>query len=109
MLTPQWTARFQPLMQALLQGRLCHAKEQPMRDTEFLEKLESHAAAVQALLGDLLSDAARPTETARPERLLAAMRHGVFNGGKRMRPALVVESAALFGADTGAALRVAAA
>jgi farnesyl diphosphate synthase len=80
-----------------------------MRDREFLEKLEGHAAAVQALLGELLSDAARPAETARPERLLAAMRHGVLNGGKRMRPALVVESAALFGADTDAALRVAAA
>jgi farnesyl diphosphate synthase len=80
-----------------------------MRDREFLEKLEGHAAAVQALLGDLLSDAARPAETARPERLLAAMRHGVLNGGKRMRPALVVESAALFGADADAALRVAAA
>jgi farnesyl diphosphate synthase len=80
-----------------------------MRDREFLEKLEGHAAAVQALLGELLSDAARPAETARPERLLAAMRHGVLNGGKRMRPALVVESAALFGADIDAALRVAAA
>jgi farnesyl diphosphate synthase len=80
-----------------------------MRDREFLEKLEGHAAAVQALLGDLLSDAARPAETARPERLLAAMRHGVLNGGKRMRPALVVESATLFGANADAALRVAAA
>jgi farnesyl diphosphate synthase len=80
-----------------------------MRDREFLEKLEGHAAAVQALLGELLSDAARPAETARPERLLAAMRHGVLNGGKRMRPALVVESAALFGDDIDAALRVAAA
>ena len=80
-----------------------------MRDRDFLEKLEGHAAAVQALLGELLSDAARPGETARPERLLAAMRHGVLNGGKRMRPALVAESAALFGANGDAALRVAAA
>jgi farnesyl diphosphate synthase len=104
-LTRPWIVQFQ----VLLQGRLGHAKEQPMRDREFLEKLEGHAAAVQALLGDLLSDAARPAETARPERLLAAMRHGVLNGGKRMRPALVVESATLFGANADAALRVAAA
>jgi len=40
---------------------------------------------------------------------MAAMRHGVLNGGKRLRPFLVVESAALFSADSGAALRVAAA
>ena len=37
------------------------------------------------------------------------MRHGVLNGGKRLRPFLVLESAALFGADAGDALRVAAA
>jgi farnesyl diphosphate synthase len=92
-----------------LQGRLRHAKEQAMRDRDFLEKLESHAAVVQALLGELLSGHPRPGETARPERLLAAMRHGVLNGGKRMRPALVVESAGLFGGDAEAALRVAAA
>ena len=48
-------------------------------------------------------------EIARPERLLAAMRHGVLNGGKRLRPFLVMESAALFDADGDAALRVAAA
>ena len=37
------------------------------------------------------------------------MRHGVLNGGKRLRPFLVMESAALFDVDAGAALRVAAA
>ena len=80
-----------------------------MRHTEFLDRLEGHAAAVQAVLAELLSDEPRADETARPPRLLAAMRHGVLNGGKRMRPALVVESAALFDGDAGAALRVAAA
>ena len=80
-----------------------------MREEVFLEKLGQHGAAVQALLGELLSGDARHSETIRPERLLAAMRHGVLNGGKRMRPALMIESAALFGGDAGAALRVAAA
>ena len=37
------------------------------------------------------------------------MRHGVLNGGKRLRPFLVLESAALFGHDGEEALRVAAA
>lgn len=37
------------------------------------------------------------------------MRHGVLNGGKRLRPFLVLESAALFGQYGQAVLRVAAA
>ncbi|WP_294640505.1 polyprenyl synthetase family protein [uncultured Aureimonas sp.] len=42
-----------------------------------------------------------------PERLLAAMRHGSLDGGKRLRPFLVEESAALFGADAAQAAPVA--
>jgi len=71
--------------------------------------LESHARAVEAMLRDLLDGHSRAGEIARPEGLLAAMRHGVLNGGKRLRPFLVMESAALFGADGEAALRIAAA
>ena len=37
------------------------------------------------------------------------MRHGVLNGGKRLRPFLVIESAAFLGGDRQAALRVGAA
>jgi len=70
--------------------------------------LEIRARAVELLLGQLLDDRIQPGEIARPARLLAAMRHGVLNGGKRLRPFLLLESAALFGADEGAALRVAA-
>jgi farnesyl diphosphate synthase len=92
-----------------LQADFGHAKERRMREEVFLERLGQHGAAVQVLLGELLSGDARDGETIRPERLLAAMRHGVLNGGKRMRPALVVESAALFGSNAAAALRVAAA
>lgn len=61
------------------------------------------------LLGALLSDAAAHDETLRPGQLLAAMRHGVLNGGKRLRPFLLIESATLLGGDRDAALRVAAA
>jgi farnesyl diphosphate synthase len=67
------------------------------------------AAAVEVLLRQLLDDRALSGEIARPDRLMAAMRHGVLNGGKRLRPFLVMESAALFSADGEAALRVAAA
>ncbi|WP_217573080.1 polyprenyl synthetase family protein [Mesorhizobium sp. GbtcB19] len=75
----------------------------------FESALFLRAAAIEAELRRILD--ARPLlgEIARPERLMAAMRHGVLNGGKRLRPFLVLESAALFSADNDAALRVAAA
>ena len=44
-----------------------------------------------------------------PERLLKAMRHGVLGGGKRFRPYLVLETAALLGKPATAALDAAAA
>jgi farnesyl diphosphate synthase len=71
--------------------------------------LEIRVRAVEELLGRLLGERIEPGEITRPAKLLAAMRHGVLNGGKRLRPFLVLESAALFGADESAALRVAAA
>lgn len=67
------------------------------------------AAAIETELRLLLDGRPLVGEIARPERLMAAMRHGVLNGGKRLRPFLVMESAALFGADGEAASRVAAA
>src|SRR5258707_816866 len=48
------------------------------------------------------------TTTARPARLLAAMRYAT-EGGKRLRPFLVVESAALFGVEERQSLPAAAA
>jgi farnesyl diphosphate synthase len=71
--------------------------------------LATRAGVVEALLRRLLDGRALSGEIARPERLVAAMRHGVLNGGKRLRPFLVMESAALFSADGDAAMRVAAA
>ena len=75
----------------------------------FEEMLARRAADVEAELGRLLDGRPLSGEIARPPRLLSAMRHGVLNGGKRLRPFLVLESAALFGAAGGAPLRVAAA
>jgi farnesyl diphosphate synthase len=76
---------------------------------DFSKVLASRAAAVERMLDGLLDERARPGEIARPARLVAAMRHGVLNGGKRLRPFLVLESTALFGGDGQAALGVAAA
>jgi len=75
----------------------------------FETALLARAAAIEALLRRLLDARTLSGEIARPERLMAAMRHGVLNGGKRLRPFLVTESAALFSADGEAAMRVAAA
>ena len=77
--------------------------------SEFEMVLAARAAEVETMLDRLLTGRAGPGEIVRPPRLLAAMRHGVLNGGKRMRPLLVMESAALFDADADDALRVAAA
>ena len=76
---------------------------------EFTDALNRRAHEVETTLIGLLDERLRTGEIARPERLIAAMRHGVLNGGKRLRPFLVVESAALFGKSGDAVLRVAAA
>ncbi|WP_295811902.1 polyprenyl synthetase family protein [uncultured Nitratireductor sp.] len=73
-------------------------------------KLAASAELVENTLRKLLDGRPLEGELYRPERLLKAMRHGVLNGGKRLRPFLVLETAALFDAsDDTAALRVAAA
>ncbi|WP_051556111.1 polyprenyl synthetase family protein [Nitratireductor aquibiodomus] len=76
----------------------------------FEVKLAAGASLVENTLRDLLDARPLEGELYRPERLLRAMRHGVLNGGKRLRPFLVLETAALFDtSDDVAALRVAAA
>ena len=72
--------------------------------SDFNARLAETAAATEALLGRLLADAPLPSEIARPARLLAAMRHAMLGGGKRLRPFLLAESAALFGAAREGAL-----
>ena len=44
-------------------------------------------------------DQALPSAENSPQRLHAAMRHGVLNGGKRMRPLLAYATGTAFGAD----------
>ncbi|RVP67562.1 polyprenyl synthetase family protein, partial [Sinorhizobium medicae] len=77
--------------------------------SSFPERLKSNAVAVEALLETLLDPAVRGGEISRPANLLEAMRHAVLNGGKRLRPFLVSETAALLGGDVQAALRIGAA
>jgi len=80
-----------------------------MSKADFNLKLKQHARAVEDCLKNLLDDIIRPGEIARPDKLLAAMRYSVLNGGKRLRPFLVIECAALFGVEPHHAMRTAAA
>ncbi len=75
-----------------------------MTASDFADRLTATAAETEALLERLLDGATLPGETARPNRLLSAMRHGALGGGKRLRPFLAVESAALFEAPRDGAL-----
>ncbi|EJL54003.1 geranylgeranyl pyrophosphate synthase [Rhizobium sp. CF122] len=75
----------------------------------FEARLTATAREVEAVLDILLSPSVLNDEIARPERLRSAMHYAVLNGGKRLRPFLVVETASLLGGDRNAALRVGAA
>jgi farnesyl diphosphate synthase len=72
----------------------------------FTERLEAHASSLERHLDGWLSPA--KLGGAAP-RLLEAMRYGSLGGGKRFRPFLVIESAALFGVSGDLALNTAAA
>lgn len=72
----------------------------------FSQRLNQSATLVEAHLAALLHNLA---DNGAPERLVAAMRHGTLGGGKRFRPFLALEAAALFGVAADAALQAAAA
>ncbi len=60
----------------------------------FTQKLADNARRVDACLAEVLSP---PRADGIPDRLLSAMRHAALGQGKRFRPCLVIETAALFG------------
>ena len=76
---------------------------------DFATRLDATAEETEALLGRLLSDDLLPDEIARPRRLMEAIRYSTLGGGKRLRPFLAVESAAVFGIPRESALLVGAA
>ncbi|HEY6259100.1 MAG TPA: farnesyl diphosphate synthase [Xanthobacteraceae bacterium] len=75
----------------------------------FQDHLNTIAKDTDGLLDQLLAAAPLRYELARPARLLEAMRYASLGAGKRFRPFLVVESAALFGVPRPQALAVGAA
>ena len=72
--------------------------------SQFTDALAEDARAVTETLNRLLS-----TEDSAEARLTEAMRYATLNGGKRVRPFLVMSSARLFSVAESCALRVAAA
>ncbi|MES0812614.1 polyprenyl synthetase family protein [Roseibium sp. SCPC15] len=71
--------------------------------------LVAQATLVEAALKTILSDVTSPQEITRPPRLLDAMRHGALNGGKRLRPILLLECARLLGRSDEGILQAACA
>ncbi len=62
----------------------------------FRQRLDEVAADIESLLDRLLGAAPLAEERARPQRLMDSMRYASLGGGKRLRPFLVAETAALF-------------
>jgi farnesyl diphosphate synthase len=75
----------------------------------FLARLDAVAAETETLLDRLLAAVPADGELSRPARLIEAMRYSSLGGGKRFRPFLVVESAALFDVPRQSALMAGAA
>ena len=75
-----------------------------MSVADFKETLEHNAVAVAKTLNGLV-----PRSDGPESRLVEAMRYATLDGGKRVRPFLVMASARLFNVDDRQALRVAAA
>jgi farnesyl diphosphate synthase len=75
----------------------------------FVSRLEAVAAETETLLDRLLAATPTDGEISRPPRIIEAMRYSSLGGGKRFRPFLVVESAALFDVSRQNALMAGAA
>lgn len=85
------------------------AHTRPRIQSQFEQRLGYVAELCESALVALLSGEPLATEFARPVRLLEAMRHASLGGGKRLRPLLVVETAALFGVRESQAIYTGAA
>lgn len=84
-------------------------KTETHSDASFAERLNAAANDTEQLLDRLLAAAPAEGEIARPHRIVEAMRYTSLGGGKRLRPFLAVETAALFGVKREQALMAGAA
>lgn len=73
-------------------------------DPELQQEMDAVSQAISKTIDRLL-----PETDLAENHLFEAMRHGTLNGGKRLRPFLVMQAASLFNVDQSRARRVAAA
>lgn len=78
-------------------------------DAIFKTRMQQCAQLTAEFLSAALDSSVRPGEIVRPGVLMDAMRYGVLNGGKRLRPFLLIEAGRIFGADEDVLLPVAGA
>ncbi len=78
----------------------------PMHPSDLPALLAEHAERLSAYLGDVL---ARQAQAGAPARLIEAIDYSLSAGGKRLRPALVLEANRLLGKPGASALAAAAA
>ena len=72
-------------------------------------RLNDSTQAIEQFLNNYLHARSFSDPYAPPEHLLQAIRHGSLNGGKRLRPFVVRETARLFGYDVNKTMHAAAA
>src|SRR3954462_9077678 len=84
-------------------------KAETSSNASFAGQLNAAAADTEQLLDPLLTAAPADCEIVRPPRITEAMRYSGLGGGKRLRPFLTVETAALFGVKREYALMAGAA
>lgn len=97
---------------AVQDGRMMSGRDRSVRtapDMAIEDQLKQHAAAVEAFLDRELTADGNGDAAATPGRLREAMRHGVLGAGKRFRPFLVIEIAAMLGVTAEQAIPAAAA
>ncbi len=80
-----------------------------MTQAALSKHLGARAVQIDAFLSAYLDELPQNGEIDRPKSLINAMRHGVLNGGKRLRPFLMLEIAAMLGGNDKLALHAAAA
>ena len=76
---------------------------------DLIADMKRFADGFELVLAGLLAAKTETGEQYRPTRLLEAMRYGSLDGGKRLRPFLLIESARLFGQPSHAIMRAGAA
>src|SRR5579872_3357219 len=72
--------------------------------TDFQTEMAACATDIEAALDRLLQSPVLSGPGMPPDRVVAAMRHGVLGGGKRLRPLLVRQAASIFGVAAEASL-----